>query len=729
MLDIAAAHRARERAVDHFARIAMAIRRLSLLFAFAGASLAFPITAMSAGDPALGAMLYVNPNGAPIGCANAACHGPNPAANLKGITRGADQPSLILNAINTRPEMMFLSAYVNAVHAEHLAAYIANPNGLPTGTIALSSPSLTFGNQGLSTTSAAQTVTVSNSGSNVVTLTAIATGGANPNEFLRSGTCTNGMSLAAGATCSIAATFTPALLGARSASVAIVHSGANSPLQIALSGNGVAAPGPVMSLSANNLAFGGQGTNTTSLARTITLSNTGPLPLTLNNLSVGGANASEFTRTGSCAPGASVATGQNCAIDVTFTPTVLGARTGTVNITSNAPGSPHSIALTGTGVVPAPAATLTSNSISFGNYVVGTTSPARTVTLTNSGSAPLTTSIAPPGAAFGHTTNCPATLAPNASCTISGTFSPVATGLASASIVITTNAIGSPHAISLSGNGFPAGTTLPVVTLSSSAIAFGAHSVNSASPATTVTLTNTDPATSLSISNLNLTGANAGDFSRAGSCSTLTAVLPGGSCTLIMTFTPTGTGARAASLTVVSNALGQQSIALSGTGTIASVPGVMLSPNALIFSSQQVGTASGQQVVLLSNTGNATLPISTVSATGEFSVSSTCGTSLAAATTCQIGVTFAPIATGARTGQVMVATGAAGSPHAISVSGTGMSANGGATPSGGSSDAGSGGGGGCTIGSRDDMDPILALMIFAAILGLRRRSRRKGMFQ
>ena len=242
----------------------MAIRRFGIHSAFASALLAFPITALSAGDPALGAMLYVNPNGAPLGCANAACHGPNPAANMNGITRGADQPSLILNAINTRPEMMFLRTFINAVQAEHIAAYIANPNGLPTGTIALSNNALGFGNQSLSTTSASQTVTVSNSGSNTVTLTAIALGGTNPTEFARSGTCANGMALAAGSTCTIAATFTPAQLGSRNASVAIVHSGANSPLQIALSGNGVAAPGPVMSLSASSLTFAGQGTNTTS---------------------------------------------------------------------------------------------------------------------------------------------------------------------------------------------------------------------------------------------------------------------------------------------------------------------------------------------------------------------------------------------------------------------------------------------------------------------------------
>ncbi|MFN0299593.1 MAG: choice-of-anchor D domain-containing protein [Burkholderiales bacterium] len=708
----------------------MAIRRISLHIAFASTMLALPIIANSAGDPVLGATLYMNANGAPLTCANAACHGPNPAANMNGITRGADQPSLILNAINTRPEMMFLGAYINAVQAEHIAAYIKNPNGPPTGTISLSIDTLTFGNQSLSTTSAAQTVTVTNSGSNTVTLTAIALGGNNPNEFARLGTCANGLALAAGSTCTITATFTPALLGARNASVALVHSGAGSPQQIALSGNGVAAPGPVMSLSANSLAFGGQGTNTTSLARTITVSNTGPLPLTLSGLSVGGANAAEFARAGSCATGASIATGQNCAINITFTPTALGARAGTVNITSNAPGSPHSIALTGTGVVPAPAATFTSNSISFGNYVIGTVSPARTVTLTNAGSAPLTlTSITPPGAAFAHTTDCGASLAINASCAINATFSPVATGLASGTINIATNAIGSPHAISLSGNGFAAGTVLPVVTLSSAAVAFGAHSVNSASPATTVTLMNTDPATSLNISNLNLTGTNAAEFSRTGTCLPNTTVAPNSSCTLIMTFTPTGTGARAATLTVVSNALGHQSIALSGTGTISSAPAVMLSATTLTFSGQPVGTSSGQQAILVSNTGNATLPISTVSANGDFGVSRTCGATLAPSTNCQIAVTFTPTATGARIGQVTIATGAAGSPHTVDVSGTGMPAGAGPSGSGPSSpSAGSGGGGGCTIGSRDDMDPILALMIFAAILGLRSRSRRRRMF-
>src|SRR2546427_830324 len=78
---------------------------------------------------------------------------------------------------------------------------------------------------------------------------------------------------------------------------------------------------------------------------------------------------------------------------MTFTPAATGARTATVTITDDAPGSPQSVSLAGTGIVPA--VTLAPTNLAFGTQRLSTTSPAQTVTLTNSGTATLSiTSIA-----------------------------------------------------------------------------------------------------------------------------------------------------------------------------------------------------------------------------------------------------------------------------------------------------------------------------------------------
>src|SRR5207245_2738638 len=95
-----------------------------------------------------------------------------------------------------------------------------------------------------------------------------------------------------------------------------------------------------------------------------------------------------------CPTGAgSVAPGASCTISISFTPEATGARTATVTITDDAAGSPQLVSLVGMGI--APAVTLAPTNLAFGTQRLSTTSPAQTVTLTNSGTATLSiTSIA-----------------------------------------------------------------------------------------------------------------------------------------------------------------------------------------------------------------------------------------------------------------------------------------------------------------------------------------------
>jgi hypothetical protein len=96
------------------------------------------------------------------------------------------------------------------------------------------------------------------------------------------------------------------------------------------------------------VSFANQNIGTTSAAQTLTLSNTGTAALSISGIAVTGSNAADFNATNSC--GTSVAVGASCTISVTFTPTSAGARSASVSVSDNAPGSPHSAALSGTGI-------------------------------------------------------------------------------------------------------------------------------------------------------------------------------------------------------------------------------------------------------------------------------------------------------------------------------------------------------------------------------------------
>src|SRR5438067_274947 len=158
-----------------------------------------------------------------------------------------------------------------------------------------------------------------------------------------------------------------------------------------------------------------------------------------------------------------------CTVSVIFKPSAAGSRSGSVTITDNATGSPHIVSLTGTGV--SPQVTLSASSLSFANQLVSTTSVAQTITVSNSGSAALSiTSVAITGtnaADFSQTNTCGVSVAAGASCTVSATFTPSAAGSRSGSVVITDNATGSPHIVSLTGTG-----VAPQVTLSASSLSF-----------------------------------------------------------------------------------------------------------------------------------------------------------------------------------------------------------------------------------------------------------------
>jgi len=146
------------------------------------------------------------------------------------------------------------------------------------------------------------------------------------------------------------------------------------------------------------------------------------------------------------------------------------------------------------------------------------------------------------------------------------------------------------------------------------------------------------------------------------------------SCTINVTFTPTGMGVSNGDITLTDNLPGSpQIIPLSGTGV---APIVMLGANSLGFGNQDVGTTSAPKMVSLSNTGTAALTISSIAITGanagDFAQTNTCGGSVGVGANCSISVTFKPAAVGNRTATVMITDDGAGSPQSVTLTGTGV---------------------------------------------------------
>jgi hypothetical protein len=310
---------------------------------------------------------------------------------------------------------------------------------------------VTFGTQTVGTTSAASTLTVTNTGGSPVTVSGVASSA--PAEFTVAGTtCTT---VAAGATCTIGVTFTPAAAGARSATITVTSNGAGSPQAIAASGTGstVATPGQLTVPA--SVAFPAQNVGSTSAPSVVTLTNTGGSPVNVSGIA--SSVPSEFAIVSNAC--ATVAAGASCTFSVAFTPAAAGARAATITVTSNGTGSPQAINATGTGTsVAGPGQLSLPASVDFGTAVPGTAGITDGITLVNVGaSAVQVSSVASsnPGE-FGVTQSTCATVNPGASCAVTIAFTPAALGDRTGTLTVISNGTGSPQAAALHGVGVAA---------------------------------------------------------------------------------------------------------------------------------------------------------------------------------------------------------------------------------------------------------------------------------
>jgi hypothetical protein len=228
--------------------------------------------------------------------------------------------------------------------------------GTATAPVLSATPtSLTFSSP-LNTSSASQVVTVNNTGTSALTLTGITLAGTNTGQFRQTNNCTLGTPMAANATCTINVTFRPT---------------ATTPLTMSQTLNiNVAAPAtsqsipltgtvtiPTYTVSPTAISFPNQAINTTSAAQTVTITNTGTVPLPLTNIALGGTNRNRFAETNTCGANAfrpfpsSLAVGASCTVSTTFRPTTATANTASMTISVGGGATPAQtvVPLTGTG--------------------------------------------------------------------------------------------------------------------------------------------------------------------------------------------------------------------------------------------------------------------------------------------------------------------------------------------------------------------------------------------
>lgn len=523
----------------------------------------------------------------------------------------------------------------------------ANPLNIPvfayTGTPALtaSPATLNFGYVKVGATST-QTITLTNTSGSPAYLAQI--------TFLGNiqATQTNTCSGLITSTCSITVTFAPTQIASETGAMNITDQNGLT-TTVSLTGSGYST-GPLLTFGTTSLNFPAEGVGTTA-TESLQISNTGDQTLTIQSMTT----AAPFSVSTPCT---TIQAGGNCQAAISFKPTAVGESSQTLTVTSNAVNNPQILPLTGTGVVSSFSASPAS--LDFGNQKTGVTSAAQQITLKNISAQPATiTSIGIPSP-FSETNTCTGAIASGATCIVSVTVTPTATGAKTMNLQVVDQDNGT-LVVPATVNGYTLG---PVLTATPASISFPGQPVSTTSAAQLITLQNTGdlPFQLQSI-------AISGDFQKLSSCGTN--LPPGASCNIKVTFVPTAMGEQSGDLTLTGTFTGSpRTIPLSGLGTAFQV---QITPASLDFGSEFVGVTSLPKTITLSNTGNLSIQVQSVTTTGPFGPLSVCNNAIAPGDSCVIGVFFQPTATGTQTGTLTITDNAPGSPQNIQLSGMGSS--------------------------------------------------------
>ena len=439
--------------------------------------------------------------------------------------------------------------------------------------ISLSSNDLNFGNQNVGSPSAAQIVTVTNTGNGPFDIRSVEGVG----DFGFTANCSG--TLVPSANCTVTVTFTPLTAGALAGRISVNSTAQQGDAGISLSGTGVAVPRANIIINPGSLSFGDQALGSSSAPQVIFVSNTGNATLALSSITLTGAGFNQTAPLPADNPrnhpacGSSLAPGLSCATGVVFAPAAELAASGNItiihNATPNGGAGTSTINFTGNGTPRREAIIRVSAGLAFGELVVGTSSAPQTITVTNRGTIDLNVSgisVTPndtntSSADFQVGGSC-ATLIPNASCGLNVTFSPSAPlGGKSATLNIASNATNaSASTASLLGTALP--LPVPLVRLSATSIGFGTAIIGAAALTQSVTVTNAGVRT-LIIGGVNTTGG----FAQSNDCTR--PLEPNQSCIVNLIFSATALNNSTGTLTINSNAPSTPDVvSLSGNGCL-----------------------------------------------------------------------------------------------------------------------------------------------------------------
>lgn len=403
-----------------------------------------------------------------------------------------------------------------------------------------------------------------------------------------------------------------------------------------------------------SLTFATQAIGAPSDSQRVTVTNSGSAALLPTAITATG----DFGQSGNCL-NAIVPPGSSCTINISFTPTATGPRTGQLTLYANVAGGQLALALSGTGSS-AGTITLTPVTVDFGSVALGSTSAALQVTAQNKGGADVsyTSNITGPFAIASNP--CGTSVSAGSACQLTVTFTPAQEGMASGALTFT-DSVGT-QAVALSGTG----ATPPTDSLSVSSLAFPDTIDGLLSAAQVVTLTNSGdlPLTSIAVS-------VSGSFQTSSNCGTQLAGRS--SCAISVLFAPIRPGTQTGTLTIV-DAVHTQTVPLSGTGL--QPPVLSVNPTSLSFPAQQAMQASPAQTLMVSNSGGA--PMANVGfqfmgpSAASFSTGATCGVTLTSGSTCSVPVIFKPAATGGNTATLVVSSSTLGvTPVSVPLNGIG----------------------------------------------------------
>lgn len=507
---------------------------------------------------------------------------------------------------------------------------------------------LDFGNRRVGAgPSEPQALTVTNGGGTDLIVSEVTT--TNPEFPVDASDCT-AAPVAPGASCDVAVRFAPAATGVQGSFVTVESNGGEPVASV----SGTATE-PALAITPAALDFGEQRVDTTSGAEALVAANVGTAPLTLGDVALGGSNPNEFAIASDGCSDAVLDPGEECTVEVSFSPDLTGPRGALLSFPGE---TPSSVELSGTGTAPALAVAPASHD--FGDQRVDTPSAPEAFVASNTGTASLTLGEVTIGGSnpaefllgsdgCGH-----AVLEPGEECTVQVSFSPDLVGPRGALLEFAGE---EPASVELSGAG-----TAPAFAAAPTSVDFGQQLVSGGpTAANTVTVTN-DGSASMAVTTVAITGADAAQYGlvAAGNECAGATLAPAEDCTVEVNFDPSETGPTTATLSFGGEAPG--TVELLGTGI---APALAIEPTSLNFGSHLVGTKSGVQPFVVKNTGSAPAAIFTISLggsdSGSFSLgpTDTCsGATLAIGAQCSVDVSFAPATVGAKAATLDV-TGAA----------------------------------------------------------------------